>query len=342
MTRMTSGLPAARGLLPWSVLLLLAIPAASTAHAQQPAPGTALTLRGQVVDAATEYPIAGVLLELDGSRQRVTGVDGTFEFRDTGQGRWRLTATMLGYGGWEQTLELEEDTQVLIELEARPIELDTLQVQVREMAIRGRVRDAGTGRDLHRARVHVRPDHEAEADVAGRFRIRGIRTASPVTVEVQAFGYLPQFAVVPPDLDEPLEFELEEDPIALAMIDRQVRRLEERAETHRAMTIALDREEALLREGWSAYDIVRGRFGLGQARGIGCLVVNEREVQEGPPDEYLQSMLATDVERIEVHNLNRVLMVRVYTRDFVRDMLRGDQELGEIRFVITPTRLMCG
>lgn len=326
----------------WSAALLAFMAVPGAAWSQQPVPGSGVTLRGEVVDAETEYPILGVVVELDGQRQRVTGVDGAFEFPNTPPGTWRLTAQMLGYGSWEGTVQIDEDTHVRIELGARPIELDTLEVAVREVAIRGRVRDLHTGRNLHRAEIRVEPNHEAETDVAGRFRIRGVRTAAPVVVEVQAFGYLPQFAVVPPDLDEPLEFELEEDPIAQAMIARQVQRLEERADTHHAMTLTLDREDALLREGWSANALVRGRFGLGHVRRIGCLVVNEREIQGISPEGYLEGIHATDVERLEIHNLNRTIMVRVYTRDFVRDMLREDEELGEIRFVITPTRVMCG
>lgn len=48
--------------------------------------------------------------------------------------------------------------------------------------------------------------------------------------------------------------------------------------------------------------------------------VRFQERVDVPAWSYLESVLATDVERIEIHNLNRRLMVRHYTRDLVQEM----------------------
>ena len=152
-------------------------------------------------------------------------------------------------------------------------------------------------------------------------------------MEVQAFGYMPAIAVVPPDIDEPLEFDLAEDPIARAMVARQMERLDERLEASPTFATVFDREDILMREGWSAVNLARSR--LGHAWRLNCLIVDEREITpdadgEGLED-YLETILATDVERMELHRHDRMVMVRVYTRSFVREMLRGDTELGAIQ-----------
>lgn len=311
---------------------------------QEPPGAPAVALTGEVVDAETGYAVAGAVVILGEAGQRLTGATGGFSFQRIPAGTYTLTVRMLGYRSWERTLTLDGDQELRIELVRQAIALDTLLVEVRNVTLRGRVRDETTGDPLHRALILVPPDHEARADVAGGFRIQGIRTASPVTVEVRAFGYLPAIAVVPPDIDERLEFELEEDPIARSMIARQMERLDERAGSHPAWVRVVDREDALLRARWTAWTLVRAR--LGHRRGIGCLFVDEQEVLRDPWEsgwfqEYLEGILATDVERIEIHSLNRVIMVRVYTRDFTRRMVAGDVRLRPVQMISTPHGMIC-
>lgn len=334
--------------LPWLPALfgafVLSVLAGEGLGGQEPSGARAVALTGEVMDAETSYAVAGALVSLGEAGQRVTGATGGFSFEGLAPGSYTLTVRMLGYRVWERSLVVEADTDLRIELVRQAIALDTLLIEARNVTLRGRVREAATGDPIHRARILVPPDHEARAGVAGGFRIRGIRTAAPVTVEVRAFGYLPAVAVVPPDLDERLEFELEEDPIARTMIARQMERLDERARGHPASVRVVDREGALLRSRWTAWTLVQAR--LGPRRGIGCLFVDEREVLRDPWTtgwfrEYLEGILATDVERIEIHSLNRAIMVRVFTRDFTRRMVAGDVQLRPVQMIATPSGMMC-
>jgi hypothetical protein len=308
--------------------------------AQTPDP---VPVRGQVVDGESGHPVAGALVRLEGLGDRITDLSGAFSFEAVAPGTYTFSVQMLGYEPFEEPLEVEEEVRLQVGLVRQPVALDTLLVEVRDVTVEGRVRAEESGRNLHRARVLVRPDHEEETDVAGRFRIRGIRTASPITVEVHAFGYMPAIAVVPPDIDEPLEFDLAEDPIARAMVARQMERLDERLEAAPTFATVFDREDILMREGWSAANLVRSR--LGHLWRLNCLIVDEREITpdadgEGLED-YLETILATDVERMELHRHDRMVMVRVYTRSFVREMLRGNTELGSIQILNAGGRPFC-
>ena len=308
--------------------------------AQTPEP---VPVRGQVVDGESGHPVAGALVRLEGLGDRITDLSGAFSFEAVAPGTYTFSVQMLGYEPFGEPLEVDEEVRPQVGLVRQPVALDTLLVEVRDVTVEGRVRAEESGRNLHRARVLVRPDHEEETDVAGRFRIRGIRTASPITVEVQSFGYMPAIAVVPPDIDEPLEFDLAEDPIARAMVARQMERLDERLEASPTFATVFDREDMLMREGWSAANLVRSR--LGHARGLNCLIVDEQEITPdadgGGLEEYLETILATDVERMELQRHERMVMVRVYTRSFVRDMLRRDTDLGSIQILNAGGRPFC-
>lgn len=75
---------------------------ASTALAPSAAPLSGQTLRGRVLDEASDRPIPGVYLELVDANgnavlSRLTDENGAFEFRTDEAGYYRLTGTHLGY-----------------------------------------------------------------------------------------------------------------------------------------------------------------------------------------------------------------------------------------------------
>lgn len=76
-------------------------------------------IRGRIIDASDGSPIAGASLSISSSKDEgwspsntVSAMDGTFEFRNIGDGEWKVEAKKDGYAAATQNLQLQPDQDV--------------------------------------------------------------------------------------------------------------------------------------------------------------------------------------------------------------------------------------
>jgi hypothetical protein len=117
--------------------------------------------------------------------------------------------------------------------------------------------------------------------------------------------------------DSTLIVHLEVDPVVQRMIQEQVDRVEARAHPFlTAVMPPMDREYLLRNRNGTAFDLIRHRYGH-FVRRIRCILIDDRQRYNGPAE--LAHFLPEELERIEV--LERGRMLRIYTRDYIRDRL---------------------
>ena len=178
---------------------------------------------------------------------------------------------------------------------------------------------AGRGRVFSYTIVH----HPATPD---------IQEEVPLRVSVMAFGYLPLDTVFVPQRGERYLFELESDPQMERMIETQVERLEERSSALSAVLMRdVDRERLLRRRG-TVGDLLEFDY---QRYLPSCVFIDEEElIPTAPLRFFLGTRFVSDVHRIEF--LFDGNMMRVYTREFIQNMIVRDVELREPIYVPNP------
>lgn len=298
---------------------------------------------GRVVSAATRVGVPGIDVVMVGHRLVITDAQGRFRISSVPPGPHTLIARGLGYATTEVLISVTRDTTVIIEVAVQPIELDTLSVQAPQSRarIRGRVRDAKLGTWLMDADVSGTPDLEDATDPLGRFDLGKVPTLKPLTVRVTSFGFLPVSVTFEPVRDTTLELTLRPDPIAQRMIDRQKERIDARLESRRyGPTPILDRDELVTKytNQGTILDVLKQRLGSAQFRRIACIIVDESRFNRW----RLQALWMDQIERVEIFEMamfDHPLEVRIYTRDFIKDMIRGQKKLVPRRYVIARSPL---
>jgi hypothetical protein len=301
-----------------AIVLLLAVlapPASRNAAAQTPT----IAVGGRVIERGRSTPIAGATVEVRGVAERITDERGEFRFTDLETGTYTVRVRALGYQLLDRQLAVVADTTLTIVLDVDPVLLDSIRADARIVSLTGRVTDRTSGRAVADATVHLGPDREAVTNLAGRFRVRRIAEGYPTAVEVSALAYLPARLTVIPEEGRSIDIALEPDSVGVRMIERQVEKLHTRVEAIATSLHAIDRATLLRTPGWTARDVVVSR--LPYNRRIQCLVIDERPFLGGDVRDVLRSFLAEEIERIEI--LGRGAMVRVYTRRFMQQMIRG-------------------
>lgn len=309
-----------RILLPCIAVLAMGV---SIGHGQQ------YTLRGEVIDASTGTAVANVTVILEGRSSILTGADGSFRLDGISRGRYTLTISRIGYETTELALPVFADTTVRVELQPAPIPLTPLDVRPVYGSIVGVVREASSGIRLIDADVFTSGGHRAQTNVAGRFALRRVPLGVPLEIDIEFLGYLPARIAFTPERDTTIVVELADDSVALRMIAAQVQRLDDRSAGRRYNVLpVLDRRDLLneSESGGSLADVLRKRLGSALYGRIACVVVDDSPIRR----VQYETMLPDRVERVEildVPGMRRQFMVRVYTRAFLRDMIRGQARL---------------
>lgn len=310
----------ARGgsLRPYTTIHLILAMFAAPAAAQ-----TGPRLAGRVVERGGDAGIAGATIEASGQRA-ITDITGRFGFEGLGAGPVHLRITAFGYADREIEIVLRADTTVKIELDPSPVPLDALMVEDRAITVRGRVQESGSDLGLIDVEIRIEPDHETLTSTAGRFSIDDVPAGPPLRMSVRGFGYLPIESIVSAFEDTTLVIHLEPDPVMQRMIAEQVTRLEERGRPfNTAVMPAMDREYLLRNRGGTALDLIRFRYGP-LLRRLKCILIDDRQSYNGLDE--LNHFVPEELERIEV--LKGGAMLRIYTRDYIRDMVGGGVELA--------------
>ena len=298
---------------------------------------TGVVLEGRVIEV-NGPGVEGAIVQLEGQRPITTTAGGRFRFEGVELGPHQVQVSALGYVSVIDTVIVNRGGFITISLEIAPFLLDSLVVDVEEVGLRGQVREARGGRSLPGADVGTSRGHVTRTDNRGRFRFDAWAEV-PIQILIRAFGYLPMDTVVVPAKGRRFTFDLAEDSVVKRMIGVELRRLEERAGGHMAITMRpLNREELLRWRGASLKEVLRVKFPIRRRR-LRCVVVDEKALTPEMTDGVLDTTLAQDVERIEF--LFGGAMLRVYTREFMRTMIGGGIYLRRPLFVGMANPPLC-
>lgn len=304
---------------------LVLITLAGPASAQQ----SGVTLQGRVLDGGSGAGVAGADVEIADRPRVITGDDGLFRFTGVPPGAVTLRVRMIGYESRELGFELRADTAIVVELEPAAFRLDPLEATAHRIDIDGRVTSGVTKLGLD-ATVSVLPGTATTTtNGTGRYGLRNVPVADSSMVSVTAFGYLPQRAWITDTEDTTLDFVLERDPITERRIEIQLERLASRVDSVGYPVEKIYRDE--VHHNGNILDVLRIQYGL---YSFGCVMLDERHVRE--PDQLLSAIPSDDVHAIEIIDRSKfglgrsAAMIRIYRVDFVRRMVAGQVELGEI------------
>jgi hypothetical protein len=302
-------------------LLLWLVPLAAEARQANP------VLSGRVVDQ-DRLPIADAEVRVEGRTATGTDATGFFRFDNLPPGPLQLVVTALGYADYSASFELRRDTVLLIQLVPTAIPLDPLEAATRRVTVRGRVIDASS-RLGARATVFIRPGTASDdTDRTGRYRVRNAPAGPGSRVIVESFGYLPQVVELQSDRDTVVDFRLEPDPVAQAMFNREIERLRDRGEAIRLTVEGIERGPVFM--SGTVWDVLRQNYHI---RTAGSWFLDEECLRY--PQRDLNSTPAHEIQYIEIidrkgWNPMQAEMVRIYTREFIRDMVLRRQEVGRL------------
>lgn len=285
-----------------------------------------LTVSGVVIESTRGARVAGATVRLGDQRSFFTDLDGAFHFTDVPAGLHAMVVEAYGYRPRTLSLNLRSDTTLRVELEPAPIELDTLAVDLDNVTVRGTVRDAETNLPILVAQLLVYPGGRSVGAISGRFRLENVPAGHPITLVVEAMEYLPARLSLVPEGDTTLAIPLETDPVALRMVQQQVKRLEVRAQAVPVSLTALNREDLERHVYLNVLDVIRQRAPRSVPREDkdiwgrrGCYFLDDSKV----PLDVFQGLRPEQIERIEI--FGRGSMIRVYTRRYVHRLAREGQ-----------------
>ena len=231
------------------------------------------------------------------------------------------------------SIAVDGDTSLTIPVVYEPLVLDTLVVQPRLIDLDGRIRDAT--RDLYvvDAEILTNQVEPAYSGAGGRFDLDDVLDDAPLRVVIQALGYVTLDTILVPDEeDDRYEFELHPDPRVEALIVTQSLRLHDRdSATGTALLRPMDRNRVLrYAGGHTVATMLEWEYGR-RINTVACVLVNEVQWLFDWKPATLVHILPEDLERVEF--LFEGKMMRIYTREFMRQMISGEVELRTPVFV---------
>ena len=286
------------------------------------------SVAGLVFESGGTAGIPNATVELEGHGETLTSAAGTFRFDGVEPGVYTLRVDAFGYTSEVLLLAVDGNTTVRVPLEIDPFLLDPLVVEPRAIDIKGRVRDPGRDLSLVDAEVFTNQVPGTLTNSHGRFKIDDVLEGVPLRVIVRAFGYFPVDTILLPDEDESYLFELKPDWLVERMIEVQVGRIEERAASRSTGRRAMNRERLLRYAGRADLQTaIEFEYGLRLEGRDGCVYIDEKRFR-GIGDQgalsLLWTMLPEEVERIEFLYKGGL---RIYTREFIQEMIASDIEL---------------
>jgi hypothetical protein len=308
--------------------LVLACGTITTGFVAPVAAQTALVVQGQVVDAGSGAGVANAVVSLEEHGTTLTAAGGHFRFDGVAPAAYDLRVDAFGYAPRSVTILVDRDTTVQIPVQIAPFLLDSLVVAPRMVDFEGRVRDSTRDLDLIDATVFADGEQPTRTDSRGRFTLGGVLADARLGVVIRAFGYLPLDTTVVPRAGTGNLFELQSDTIVERLVAVQVERIEDRAAPRRAALMRpMNRERLLIHAGRRTLaDVLVWEYGESRLRAVECVVVDEKQLLGTWQPTSLFHILPEQLERIEFLDTQGT-MLRIYTRDFMREMISRDVEL---------------
>ena len=293
---------------------------------------TGSVVEGRVFDATAGAAVRNAIVDLEGRGSTLTDQGGYFRFEDIPSGPYMLRVDAFGFAVESRAVDVAGDTSLVVSVRYQPLPLDAVVVESRLIDVSGRVRDPARDMSVVDAEVLT---NQAEPEITGphgRFEVEDVRANVPLRVVVQALGYVTLDTVFIPDENQRHELHLRADPRVEALIDAQSVRLHDRdSPTGTAMLQPMDRERALEYAGnHTVASMLDWEYGRRINR-VACTLVNEVQWLFDWKPSTLTHILPEDIQRIEF--LFEGQMMRVYTREFMREMINREVELRTPLFV---------
>jgi len=287
---------------------------------------TGSVVAGRVLDAASGTVVRNAIVDLVNRGSTLTDEGGHFRFEDVPAGAYTLRVDAFGFAVETRAVNVSGDTDLVVSVDYRPLPLDTVVVESRLIDIRGRVRDPDRAMAIVDAEVFTNQVVGVITGPHGRFEVDDVRANVPLRVVVQALGYVTLDTVFIPDEDHRYELELRSDPRVEALIELQSLRLHDRdSPTGTAMLQPMDRERALEYAGnHIVATMLEWEYGRRISR-VACTLVNEVQWVFDWQPTTLSQILPEDIQRIEF--LFEGKMMRIYTREFMREMINREVDL---------------
>lgn len=296
------------------------------------------TVEGRVVEKNAAVGIPAVRVELEGPGRADVGTtagDGRFRFDNVRRGGYTLRVLGGGYRPRLQYVYVDEDVALILPLGPAPRMEGRTRGSRKVGESRSGVAGAGVLRGVVRAGEWGLPFRAAEVltdrglaartGEHGAFAVRGLPRGSSVLVSVRAFGYLPLDTVVVVDGSERHDFQIWRDPTVQRRIDREVEALEARAALRPGPVRTLGREALLASHRATLAEMIRDHHGE-TLRRVRCVVLDG---DPGHSPDVLSRLAPGDLERVEllVDSAGSAdTVVRVFSRDFIRDLVGGGVE----------------
>jgi len=318
---------ASRGWLGFVVLALVTrIPVGVAAQAE-------FVVSGQLYDAGSNGSVQNAIVTLEGHGAVLSNGLGTFTFQNVPPGSYALNVRAFGYLDLNTSVTVVEDTNLSISLDPDPLLLDSITVEVTTFDFDGRVRDPARDTEVMDAEILSNQGHEEWSNLYGRFDLDDVFEHIPIRLAIRAFGYLPLDTTFVPDGEERYPFDLVEDEVMTRLIAVQAARLEERAPEHRYKhTPSLNRDDmARFMDNGTLQIVMEWTYPPVILRSVGCFIFDEREIDDvRERRNLLENTPAKALERVELFEFpggRRLVMVRVYTRDFFMRHVGSDQPM---------------
>jgi hypothetical protein len=287
----------------------------------------AFVVEGQIYDAESGAGLASAVVSLDGHGTVSSAAGGYFRFDGVAPAAYTLRIDAFGYVSESRSLVVEGDTTVDVSLEIAPFLLDSLVITPRMIDLEGRVRDPGRDLDLMDADVFADGEEPTRTGSRGRFRLEGVLAEARLRVVVRAFGYFPLDTTIVAQGGVSHLFELQPDTVIERLVAAQLHRIEQRAAPRRATLMRpMNRERLLEYSGRTLADVLEWEYGEMRLRAVECVVIDEKQLFGAWHPSSLFHILPEQLERIEFLE-NRGSMLRIYTRDFMREMISREIEL---------------
>jgi hypothetical protein len=308
-----------------------ALYAMSSSRAQAPVRVTA-----RVVDRLSGQPIDGAGVRIDSISTVLSSVRGVLQI-DLLPGTHTLTVGASGYTPWQRRFEITRDTTVTVDLGHEPFVLDTIRAVSKNVKAKLLFRDSSTRSLLVDVEVHTNRGERKTVGHTGRVTIN-IPFDEKTYLYSELFGYLPRMDTLRRRSDTSYTAWLRPDPVMTKMIEHQLDLIATRARTRptAGARTSITGKELNRYSAGSLFLILQQEQML---RRVQCLVVDDVPHDDHmgmfPWRDRLNGILPDRVERVEL--LERGKMLRVYTRDFIRDLAIGRDSLVQVGFLAPMT-----
>ena len=304
----------------WIPIAAMAV--AGAAEAQTPVRVTA-----RVVDRTTLQPIDGAGVRIDDVPTALTSAGGGMLTLDIIPGRHRLVIGAAGYTSWQRDFDFRRDTSIVVDLGHEPFALDTVRAKSGTVKAKFTFRDSATNRLMVDVQAITSTEWERSSHT-GTVTLR-IPAGESTEVIIEAFPYLIVKDTLLLRNDTSFTVRMRPNPGALELIEKQNAWFAQRARPRAVAgkSAFVNRELADLSDANIDLVLRREWFSTRAA----CVVVNDEPSTAG---HSLQTLMPEQVERVERLQFGpwRDVMIRVYTREYVRKVILGIVKPGEIVF----------